>query len=243
MAGKFLRILAVIGLTAGGVAPALAQALACQVPSMLPNPEQSSSRDIKRRDVPVGGYRLALSWSPEFCRNRGGGGDALQCGAGAGTGAIGRFGFILHGLWPQGKGASWPQFCRSVEPVPEPVVRQTLCTSPSIKLIQHEWAKHGSCMARSPDAYFRAGRTLFNAYRAPDMMALSRGPLTVAGVQQAFARRNPGLNPRAISVQVNRRGWLEEVAICLDTNFRNRPCPKWEQGASGSENVKVWRGR
>lgn len=216
-----------------------AQAPACLAPAILPDIGATGLKLGPRNDLPIGGYRLALSWSPEYCRNRGGEDDRLQCG----PAAIGRFGFVLHGLWPQGKGSRWPQYCRAVSPVPEPVVRETLCISPSVRLIQHEWAKHGSCMARSPDGYFRAARILFQAYRAPDMMALSRGPLTVAGLQQGFARRNPGLKPQAVSVKVNRRGWLEEVGICLDVQLRNRPCPPWEKGADAGQSIKIWRGR
>lgn len=99
-----------------------AQAISCRIPQRLPSPQPESPG--VRRIVPVGGYTLALSWSPQYCRTRGGDtGNSFQCSGG--------FGFVLHGLWPDGRGDMGPQYCRAAGLVPEPVVRETLCVTPS----------------------------------------------------------------------------------------------------------------
>ena len=61
----------------------------------LPSAEQPA------RIVPIGGYTLAITWTPRFCREEGTKPSArFECGTTAG----GRFGFVLHGLWPDGIG-------------------------------------------------------------------------------------------------------------------------------------------
>lgn len=215
---------------------AAAQAPRCAVPRVLPR--QSVVGEGERRHViPVAGYTLALSWSPEYCRDEGDRRDArLQCG-----GAMGSFGFILHGLWPEGaRPGSWPQWCRPPQLVPEKVVRETLCAMPSVRLIQHEWEKHGSCGFANADSYFRAARILYGAVRYPDMDRLSRRQLDVDAFARSFAAANR-IDPRGVRVQTNRRGWLEEVWLCLDRRFRPQACPGGRN--DGDVDVRIWRGR
>lgn len=175
------------------------------------------------------GYTLALSWSPEFCKRNGKRPDArIQCAGGGG-----RYGFILHGLWPERRRT----FC-ATGGVPPHVVRDTLPVMPSPELIDHEWRKHGSCVFSSADAYFRASRILFRALRFPDMDALSRRPLDTGDFARAFAAANRGLDPSAVTVHTNGKGWLEEVRLCLSARMRPEPCE-----ASGDRGrVRIWRG-
>jgi ribonuclease T2 len=212
-----------------------AQAISCSVPDRLPpaQPEPSG----KSRLVPVGGYTLVLSWSPEYCRFRQDSPrDRMQCG-----GQAARFGFVLHGLWPDGRGDLWPEYCRRTAPVPEPVLRATLCTMPSVELQQHEWAKHGVCAFPTPEAYFRASRTLYVAVRYPDMDSLSRNKnLRVASFAAAFVARNPGLKPGMMRVRLDGKGWLEEVMLCLDTRFRPTDC-RSERADRDRRPVRIWR--
>src|SRR5580692_9741169 len=58
-------------------------------------------------------YLLSLSWSPAFCLSSPG---AAECNGPR------RFGFIVHGLWPQYE-RGWPQNCDVRGAVPEDVVR------------------------------------------------------------------------------------------------------------------------
>ncbi|MGE3745817.1 MAG: ribonuclease T, partial [Sphingomonadaceae bacterium] len=90
-------------------AAANAQALSCRLPDSVPQAEVESGPS---RVVPIGGYTLALSWSPEYCRFREKSGrDDFQCSR-----PTNRFGFVLHGLWPDGTGGRWPQYCRKSGP-------------------------------------------------------------------------------------------------------------------------------
>lgn len=162
----------------------------------------------------------------------------LQC-----SGEIGDFGFVLHGLWPEAKGPNYPQYCRSVGVMSRKVVAENICMTPSVQLLQHEWAKHGSCMARKPETYFGAAKLLFGAIEFPDMDRLSRKPLSAAGLAGAFAEINEGLPANAIRVKTNNRGWLQEMRICLGKDMKPRRCPAFIPGAPDKAEVKIWRGR
>lgn len=226
------RVFAVLALL---VVPQAAFSQSCRVPDRLPaaQPERVSPRDV--RPGPITDYLLAVSWSPQYCRARGARADALQCGRGAG------FGFVLHGLWPEGEGRTWPQYCRPVEPLPANVVRSAFCATPSVSLQQHEWAKHGSCMTESPAAYFKASTALFNAVKWPDMDALSRARPDVAGLSAAIAGANRGLRADMIRIILSRGGWLEQVRICLNKAYRPARCPRDTPGARSRDRVKIWR--
>ena len=222
-------------------APAVAQAQAasCNLPAAIPrpNPDGASAREPKRV-LPIGSYTLALGWSPEYCRTRQASArDAIQCGGGN------RFGFTLHGLWPDGRGKTWPQYCTDAALLPEQVIRENLCATPSPQLLQHEYAKHGTCMTPDPARYFATSTRLYRDVRYPNMAALSRTPQTTASFTRAFARANPRLRPEMIRLNVNRKGWLEEVWLCLDTKFAPRKCPVTGEGARADAPVRIWRGR
>jgi ribonuclease T2 len=218
---------------------ALAQAQMCVVPNRVerPRPDLPSARE-PRRLMPIGSYTLALTWSPGYCRAHGDEpGRAFQCGSGN------RFGFTLHGLWPDGRGKSWPQYCKRTDILPPALIRKTMCATPSEQLIQHEWAKHGTCMQTTPEAYFRRATNLYQAIRYPDMDALSRGDGTVGDFKRAFAAKNRAIPVGAIRVTTTREGWLDELWLCLDTRFRYRRCEAGTGGAADDSALKIWRGR
>ena len=230
-------IIAALAVLAPGVANA--QAYQCAIPRNIPTPRPDlPSASQPKRLMPIGSYTLAISWAPEYCRTKGDDrASRLQCGGGN------RFGFTLHGLWPDGVGAEWPQYCTATPIVPRKVIRDTLCSTPSPQLIQHEWAKHGTCMRTTPAAYFRSSTRLFGKLRYPDMNALSRAPLTAGGFARAMAAANPGLPATSIRVTANRKGWLDELWLCLDKSFAYEPCKPNSGGVAAGAPLKIWRGR
>jgi ribonuclease T2 len=214
-----------------------AQAYSCAVPAgAQPVRPDLPSRDQPRRVLPIASYTLAITWAPQYCRERGRD-TSFQCGRGN------RFGFTLHGLWPDGADKEWPQYCRSTALVPQPVIRRNLCATPSAQLIQHEWAKHGTCMTGyDPARYFGRATALYGRLRYPDMEALSRRTLTAGAFAAAMARANPGLRPDMMRVTATRQGWLDEVWVCLDKAFRYRRCPAHQGGLAANAALRVWRG-
>ena len=219
------------------VAPACAkQAQSCDVPVDLPRPMlEGPTIDHPRRLAPIAGYTLAVSWSPQYCASRmSSPRDHIQCSGGAG-----RFGFVLHGLWPGGKGGQSPRYCAPTRLVPEKVIRASLCRTPSPQLIQHEWEKHGTCMAKTPADYFTRSGALYAALHFPDMEKLSGRTMTAAVFQKAFAAANDGMRADQVRLDVSKEGWLEEVWICLDKRFARQSCPAEAGGAPAGAIVKI----
>lgn len=217
-------------------ASAIAQSYQCRLPERISLPRISPDGPV--RVVPITGYTAALSWSPEFCKDR----EmqprhAVQC-----SGSNGRFGLVMHGLWPQGRGA-WPQWCPARRSVTPAEARRNMCMMPSARLVARQWAKHGACMTRRPETYFRISRIFWNALVKPDFDRLSRQDgLTAGAIRSALAEVNKGLEPQHVGVKLNRRGWLQEIRICLDRRFRPTDCDRRRLGARDRIRAKIWRG-
>jgi ribonuclease T2 len=215
---------------------AQAAAPACTIPPNIAAPQGEAGLPEAIHRAPVTGYILALSWSPQFCRDRKDDpAQASQCGAGN------QFGFILHGLWPEGEGRRAPAWCERARPLSVAQVRANFCMMPSARLQQHEWAKHGTCMVKDADRYFSAARLMYGAIRMPDMDGLSRRPLSVEHFAQTIVRANPGLPRSSILVQTTQGKWLKEVQICLAKTFRPQPCPRDRGRTRGRQALKIWR--
>lgn len=216
---------------------AQAQGLSCALPDHIPVPRlEQPRRGEPVRTPPVTGYMLSLSWSPQHCadvRNPRDARDRFQC---AGDN---RFGWVLHGLWPEADGPAFPQWCRPARIVPQPVLKRHMCMSPSVQLLQRQWAKHGTCMSPHPAAYFRSGEILFRAVRFPDMQALAARPRTAGDIRRAFAAVNPGVTEPMIAVAADRQGWLDEVRLCLGPRMRPQRCKPFQVGAGDGRNVRI----
>ncbi len=230
--------LALAALFLASPAPALAQAYQCRIPQgriSLP----PVTRDGPVRDTAITGYTLALSWSPEFCRGREDDPRHVrQC-----SGRGGRFGFVVHGLWPEGRSGQWPQWCETARQPSDQAVRETLCTMPGERLIANEWARHGSCMIRNPDAYLRITRILWNSLRWPEYDRLSRNRgLTAGEIRQAFADANGRWEPEHVGLVINERGWLTEMRLCYGLDYLPARCDRRRYGPADDVAVRIWRG-
>jgi ribonuclease T2 len=95
-------------------------------------------------------------------------------------------------------------------------------------------------MTDDPVRYFAEEGRLYHAIRFPDMATLAhRRGLTAGDFQAAFAAANPGMKPDMMRLNVNKRGWLEEVWLCLGLDKRPRACPAGQGGAAPTDPVKV----
>lgn len=208
--------------------PGLAVAGECRL-SASAVPPAIATPDGPARAMPIASLILAMTWVGGFCANHG----RDPAARGTCTGHAGRAGFVLHGLWPDGAPvdghATWPQWCAAPAgqswQVPAAVVRAMACTTPSPDLLAHEWAKHGTCMAPSPAAYFARARTAFAKVRFPAMAALAARPGVTAGdVRRAFAAADPRYPVAAIDLLL-RDGHVQEVHLCHDPQLKPAACP------------------
>jgi ribonuclease T2 len=229
-------VAAVLGLLGLGIARA---APSCAIPADLlpPHVESPSERDAARV-VPIGSYTLATFWMPQQCKQAIRGIAAIDCA----RPEIHAAGLVLHGLWPDGEGKEWPQWCKPAAALPPTTLSAHYCGTPSLQQLQHEWAKHGTCMAGyTPERYFDRAEQLFHGIKVPDLRALSYKDQTVDSVKRAIVAANPGLRPESFRLGLDPRGWLEEVYFCLDTGFRPKPCA-YEGKTRGDDKVLIWRG-
>ncbi|UAK23324.1 ribonuclease T2 family protein [Sphingomonas nostoxanthinifaciens] len=211
-------LLAFLALTMPAAALA---APACPMPSTLDVPTiEGASQRQPARTVPITNYTLALIWTPEHCRTAVPGAESFACHG------VGEDRFTLHGLWPDGDHGTWPQWCAPAAALPAATLRAHYCATPSAQLMQHEWAKHGTCMSGyTPDRFFALSNRLFEHVASPDMTSLARrDDLTVGQFVAAFALANPAIGADAVQPRTNASGWLQEVWICLDTRFKPRRC-------------------
>lgn len=217
-------------------APVLAQAYQCSLPGSI-EPARPLQPDGPARRVPIAGYTLAASWSPDYCKTSGET-ASMQCSR-----RNGRFGFVLHGLWPEARSGPPPQWC-AAKPAPSAsLLRRHLCMTPSASLLVHEWAKHGSCMTGKPETYFKVSAILWRSIRWPDADRLSRqDKLTVGDFRKAFIALNPDWRPEYVGMGLSRAGWLREVRLCYGRNFMPRACDRQQLGPPDSADLKIWRG-
>jgi ribonuclease T2 len=217
---------------------AQAQAYQCRVDD-APVSVRPIERDGPVRAMPVTGYTLALSWSPEYCNRREArSADRVQC-----SGEHGRFGLILHGLWPEGEDGTWPQWCPTRQKPSPAELRRNLCMTPDAQMLARQWYKHGSCATSRPGNYFKAARILWDSVPKPDLDRLSRREGLNAGhVREAFEVANRYWTPDKVGLKINERGWLEEVRLCYGKDFMPVRCTNSQLGPADSTPIKIWRG-
>lgn len=170
-------------------------------------------------------YVMRYSWAGNYCakvsskHKQPGEKDYLQCHSGS------QFGYILHGLWPQGRFSSsrgYPRACRGDQPkIPRAVLEPYLCMTPSVWLLQHEYEYHGTCMPagrkQSPEGY------LSTAFELHQRLSLPR--------QQLYGNKRGYTwwyvnNPHLVAGSVSYIEHSKEWQLCLDRNFKSMACKR-----------------
>ncbi len=163
-------------------------------------------------------YVLSLSWSPQHCATNGAS-SPRQCGAGR------RYGFIVHGLWPQYERSGYPAYCRAGAGPSRDTIDRIIDVMPSEGLIRHEWSKHGACSGLPASRYFDITAQAFSRIAMPEFYRRPTGTLSrsVAQLKNELVAANPSLPATAISVVCSGQ-YLREVRICLEKSLQPRAC-------------------
>lgn len=166
-------------------------------------------------------YLYSLSWTPGYCVREGAKADPRQCAANGGE----RPGFVLHGLWPQWNAGGWPERCTRDRNIPRRVAEAMLEIMPTPELVEHQWAKHGTCSGLAPDLYFADARAAWERVRIPPEFVTAQPGTTVTAreVEKRFVEVNFDLTPARIATICDRNG-LYEVRICMDKDLVFRDC-------------------
>lgn len=165
-------------------------------------------------------YVLALTWMPAFCALEDRGAADPRCAAGS------RSGWMLHGLWPQHRGGTWPEFCPTPHRAPtRPETAAQARLFGSSGAAWHQWNKHGRCTGLPATAYYALSLRALQGLRLPDLFARLDRPLRVAPavIEAAFLAENPGLTEEML-VTTCRREMLVELRLCLTRDLEPRPC-------------------
>jgi len=162
-------------------------------------------------------YLLTLSWSPTYCLSHE---DDAQC---SGQG----YGFVLHGLWPQYAKGGWPTSCLPRERLSPDERAKGLTLFASRKLLEHEWAKHGTCSGLGAMGYLEASDKAVGAVRIPQQLQ----PFSDAyyfkswEIEQMFRKSNPGMPADGIAL-ICKGPVLSEVRVCMDKDLQFGACGK-----------------
>ena len=200
---------------------ALSTVLAMVLLTVCTLPSASARHRREAADSPPGEfdyYMLSLSWSPAFCLRSPG---APECNGSR------RYGFILHGLWPQNE-RGWPENCDGDRRVPDSVVDEIADLMPARGLVFHEWTTHGTCSGLPVDEFFKLARRARAAVRIPDSLSSPAAAIEVApqNLLNAFMQANPRLPADSIAIMCSGQSAprLTEIHVCFDRNLAARTC-------------------
>lgn len=162
-------------------------------------------------------YLLTLSWSPTYCLTHK---DDAQC---SGKG----YGFVLHGLWPQYAKGGWPKSCAPRVKLSPQEQAKGLTLFPTQKLLEHEWAKHGTCSGLGAMGYLEASDKAVGAVRIPEQLQPFSAShyFKAQDISQMFRQSNPGIPEDGIAVICN-GPQLSEVRVCMDKDLEFASCGK-----------------
>jgi ribonuclease T2 len=189
--------------------------------ALLPLAMSATARHRKSSDGEPGTfdyYLLSLSWSPAFCLSDPG---AAECNGPR------RFGFIVHGLWPQYE-KGWPENCNVRQQLPDNVVSSISDIMPARGLVYHEWSAHGTCSGLNAGDFFALVRRAYAGITVPASLSavthqIEQSPGAIAA---DFLHANPALAAQSIVITCSGQDTprLREVRICLDRDLNPRAC-------------------
>jgi len=164
-------------------------------------------------------YLLTLSWAPQFCATNPNGRGTAECNPSK------HMGLVVHGLWPQYNNGKWPQDCSSTPPVSSSMVNHMLPMMPGKQLIQHEWAKHGTCSGLSVKDYFGSIEKLYSGLSVPDdfKKPADSAQTSPGDIEAAFATAN-NAPKEAFRVSCPQQDF-SAVQACLDKDLNYMACP------------------
>lgn len=223
-------------------AHAMAQQCAAAQIDALPKISRPADEPVKTiAKNPINTYSFVLSWTPAYCGSLKGpirdAGDKLQCEQDKPP-----FGMVVHGLWGETDGTSWPQWCTTKAPAPTLAqLQKHLCIMPSAATQMHEWKKHGACGPwTSGGAYWQSAAKLKAMLKIPDLYKLARDGRMVSGaVAHEFMKANPLFKDNEAAIQVQTMPapgkpgtfWLKQVHLCFEPrgiekgSFIPKACP------------------
>jgi ribonuclease T2 len=174
-------------------------------------------------------YLMNLAWSPEFCNIQG---VSPQCAATL----AGRRGFTMHGLWAQNNDGSYPVFCSEEAGPATPA--DNLDVTPDLALLDHEWAKHGTCSAVGPQRFFTLERQALHALKIPRVLKQVDQEISMAptAILTLFQSANPAFPPGSILLSCA-NDHLTAVEACFSKNLKPLVCQSLKSCAAAS--VKI----
>jgi ribonuclease T2 len=164
-------------------------------------------------------FLLTLSWAPEFCATNPNGRTSAECDPKK------HMGLVVHGLWPQYDSGKWPEDCASTPPVASSTVDHMMPIMPGKVLIQHEWAKHGTCSGLSTQDYFGAIEKLYNGLTVPDdfKKPSDSAQTSASKIEKEFSSAN---NAPAGAFRVScPQNEFSAVEICISKDMQYQACP------------------
>ena len=181
-------------------------------------------------------YVLSYTWSPNHCAKvsakskKAGAKNYLQCAN------KNKFGYILHGLWPQGGLKSkrgYPRACGGDKPkIPRAQLAPYLCMTPSAWLLQHEYEYHGTCMPsaslKTPSGYFDQAKKMHQTLVLP-----TKELKHSAASFRWWYKNNPQLAQGSVQYWHGGSEWQ----VCYDQQFNSRVCPANGNKSTGGLNA------
>jgi len=162
-------------------------------------------------------YLLSLSWSPDYCSGHAG--DA-ECGG------TRKYGFVVHGLWPQYE-RGFPGQCPGRAFDAGQVPASLPAVMPSSSLQRHEWSRHGTCSGLPQMEYFQTLERAFQKVTIPPpyRQPIEKVEVAPRQIRENFERANPSFPHGAFALQCPGGGrYLSEVRVCFTRDLEPRAC-------------------